>query len=288
MGAGVILTGWPGALLAFVLGACVGSFAGIVAYRLPREISIVAPRSFCPNCKQPIAWWHNIPLVSYLMLGGRCTMCHASIGFRYFLAELALGAAATYLYLHFPLADAAARFAFCTALLVIAFIDYDWRVIHNAITLSGMVVGFLAASFLLPEVGWKSSLAGLITGAGFLFLTGVIYSLVRGAEGVGLGDVYLLGMIGAFTGVAGAIFTLFCGSILGAAGGVAMAISGGIPSAPEAEIPEAIACVTAGGAAAAAPESLLRTAIPFGPFLALAAAIFALYQPELLNWYFAS
>jgi leader peptidase (prepilin peptidase)/N-methyltransferase len=289
MGTGVILTGWPGALLAFVLGACVGSFVGVVAYRLPREISIVVPRSFCPNCKRPIAWWHNIPLISYVMVGGRCATCHAPIGFRYFLAELALGASATYLYLHFPLADASARFVFCGALLIIAFIDYDWRVIHNVLTLGGVVVGFLAASYLMPEVGWKSSLAGLIAGAGSLFLTGAVYSLIRGAEGVGLGDVYLLGMVGAFTGVAGAVFTLFFGSILGAVGGVAMALSGGIPSPPEAEIPEAIAAVTADGTAVAAPDgSLMRTAVPFGPFLALAAAIFALYQPELLNWYFPS
>jgi len=284
-----MLTGGPGALIAFLVGACVGSFAGVVAYRLPREISLVAPRSFCPSCKRPIAFWCNIPLVSYVMLRGRCAMCRAPIGFRYFLAELALGAAAAYLYLHFPLADAAARFVFCSMLLVIAFIDYDWRVIHNAITLAGILGGFLAASLLMPEVGWKSSLAGLIVGAGFLFLTGAVYSLVRGAEGVGLGDVYLLGMVGAFLGVPGAIFTIFFGAIFGAIGGLAFALSGGAPPPPEAEIPEAIAAVTGAGAAEAvvADGSLLRTAVPFGPFLAFAAAIFALFQPELLNWYFA-
>jgi len=284
-----MLTGGPGALIAFLVGACVGSFAGVVAYRLPREISLVAPRSFCPRCKRPIAFWCNIPLVSYVMLRGRCAMCRAPIGFRYFLAELTLGAAAAYLYLHFPPADAAARFVFCSMLLVIAFIDYDWRVIHNAITLAGILGGFLAASLLMPEVGWKSSLAGLIVGAGFLFLTGAVYSLVRGAEGVGLGDVYLLGMVGAFLGVAGAIFTIFFGAIFGAIGGLAFALSGGAPPPPEAEIPEAIAAVTGAGAADAvvADGSLLRTAVPFGPFLAFAAAIFALFQPELLNWYFS-
>ena len=158
-------------------------------------------------------------------------MCRAPIGFRYFLAELALGAAAAFLYLHFPPVDAALRLAFCTTLLIIAFIDYDWRVIHNAITLGGIIGGLLAASFLMPEVGWKSSLAGFIAGAGFLFLTGVLYSLLRRAEGVGLGDVYLLGMVGAFLGVAGVIFTIFFGSIFGAVGGLAFALSGGAPAA---------------------------------------------------------
>ncbi|MGO9264554.1 MAG: prepilin peptidase [Candidatus Binataceae bacterium] len=276
------------AVLVFVLGACLGSFAGVVAYRLPREISLIAPRSFCPHCKRPLALWCNIPLISYVILRGRCTMCRAPIGFRYFLAELALGAAAAFLYLHFPPIDAALRLAFCTTLLIIAFIDYDWRVIHNAITLGGIIGGLLAASFLMPEVGWKGSLAGSIAGAGFLFLTGMLYSLLRGAEGVGLGDVYLLGMVGAFLGVAGVIFTIFFGSIFGAVGGLAFALSGGAPPPPEDEIPEAIAAVTGAGTDAVVEDvSILRTAVPFGPFLAFAAAVFALFQPQLLNWYFA-
>jgi leader peptidase (prepilin peptidase)/N-methyltransferase len=276
------------AVLVFVLGACLGSFAGVVAYRLPREISLIAPRSFCPHCKRPLAVWCNIPLISYVILRGRCAMCRAPIGFRYFLAELALGAAAAFLYLYFPPIEAALRLAFCTTLLIIAFIDYDWRVIHNAITLGGIIGGLLAASFLMPEVGWKSSLAGFIAGAGFLFLTGVLYSLLRGAEGVGLGDVYLLGMVGAFLGVAGVIFTIFFGSIFGAVGGLAFALSGGAPPPPEDEIPEAIAAVTGAGTDAVVEDvSILRTAVPFGPFLAFAAAVFALFQPQLLNWYFA-
>ena len=289
MGGGMMIDRGAGALLALIFGACLGSFAGVVAYRLPREISLVAPRSFCPHCKRPLALWSNVPLVSYVLLRGRCASCRAPIGFRYFLAELVLGTAAAYLYLHFPLVDAALRLAFCTALLVIAFIDYDWRVIHNAITLGGIVGGLLAASLLMPEIGWRSSLAGLLAGAGFLFLTGALYAILRGAEGVGLGDVYLLGMVGAFLGLAGAIFTIFFGSIIGAVGGLAFALSGGAPPPPEAEIPAAIAAVTGAGTHDASAEdvSLLRTAVPFGPFLAFAAAVFALFQPQLLSWYFA-
>lgn len=277
------------ALIGFIFGACVGSFVGVVAYRLPREISIVTPRSFCPQCKRPIPAWRNLPLISYLILGGRCAECNAMIGFRYFLAELALGSAAAYFYLHFPLGDAIARFTFCATLFVVALIDYDWRVIHNAITFGGIFLGFLAAWLLIPEVGWKSSLAGIGAGAGFLFLTGMLYSLLRGAEGVGLGDVFLLGMAGAFLGLWGVMFTLFIGSILGAIGGIAFALTGGPPPPPEAEVPEAIAAVTGAGRDDALAEDvpLLRTAVPFGPFLAMAAAIFALFQPQLTNWYLA-
>jgi leader peptidase (prepilin peptidase)/N-methyltransferase len=163
-----------GAILAFLVGSCLGSFAGVVAYRLPRELSFVTPCSFCPYCKQPIAPWYNIPLISYVLLRGRCAKCRTPIGFRYFLAELSLGAAAAYLYLHFALLDAAVRLGFCAALLIIAFIDYDWRVIHNVITLGGILAGFVAASLLMPEIGWKSSLAGIGIGAGFLFFTGTL------------------------------------------------------------------------------------------------------------------
>src|SRR5271168_4108008 len=95
-----------GALIAFALGACVGSFAGVVAYRLPRELSIVRPRSFCPRCRQPLALWANLPLISYVVLRGHCAGCGGAIGFRYFLIEAALASAALYLYLHFPPADA--------------------------------------------------------------------------------------------------------------------------------------------------------------------------------------
>jgi len=276
-----------GAALAFIFGACIGSFVGVVAYRLPREISLLKPRSYCPHCRKPIAAWRNLPIVSYLALRGRCPDCNASIGFRYFLAELGLASAAIYFYSHFPIGDALARFGFCAALFVVALIDYDWRVIHNAITFAGMLLGFLAAWLLMPEIGWKSSLTGIGVGAGFLFLTGLVYSLIRGAEGVGLGDVFLLGMAGAFLGIWGVVFTLFVGSILGAIGGIAFAIAGGAPPLTDEVVPEAIAEVTGARRADEPLEDVpvLQTAVPFGPFLAMAAAIFALFQPQLTNWY---
>lgn len=281
-----------GALFAFLFGACIGSFVNVVAYRYPREISIAAPRSFCPQCDRPIPVWANIPILAYVGLRGRCLRCGASIPFRYFLTEIALAVAAAYLFLCFPLADAIARFALCAALYIVALIDYDWRVIPNLITFAGVPIGILCAWLLMPEVGLRSSLLGALGGAGFLFLTGEAYLLVRRREGVGLGNVFLIGMVGAFLGWQGVLFTLFVGSICGAIGGIALALSGGIPAPSADRTPAAIAEVTGVRRGTAAPEDasaapLMRTEIPFGPFLALAAAIFALFQPQLIRWYFS-
>jgi leader peptidase (prepilin peptidase)/N-methyltransferase len=267
---------WFGALIAFLFGASVGSFVNVIAYRLPREISIVTPRSFCASCNRPIPWWANIPILAYLGLRGRCLMCGATIPFRHFMAELALGVTAAYLYTSYPLPDAFARFVFCAALFIIALIDYDWRLIPNIITFPGIPLGLLAATFMIPEVGLKRSLIGIAVGWGFLFLTGEVYFWLRNREGVGMGDVWLLGMVGAFMGWFGAVFTLFVGSILGAAGGLVAALSGGAPQPPIAE----------GAAGEGETEtSLLRTEVPFGPFLALAAGVFALFQPQIKRWY---
>jgi len=267
---------WFGALIAFLFGASIGSFVNVVAYRLPREISIVSPRSFCAECNRPIPRWANIPILAYLGLRGRCLMCGAAIPFRHFMAELALAITAAYLYLSYPLPDAFARFVFCAALFIIALIDYDWRLIPNIITFPGIPIGLLAATFMIPEVGLKRSLIGIAVGWGFLFLTGELYFWLRNREGVGMGDVWLLGMVGAFMGWPGAVFTLFIGSILGALGGLVAALSGGAPEPPVAE-------VAAG--AGETETSLLRTEVPFGPFLALAAGVFALFQPQIKRWY---
>jgi len=273
------------ALIVLVFGACVGSFVNVVAYRLPREISIVAPRSFCPRCGRTIPFWANIPIVAYLGLRGRCAACGAAFPFRYFLVELALASAAAYLYLNFAPLDALARYVLCAALFTVALIDYDWRVIPNLITFPGIPLGALAAWLVMPEVGWKSSLAGIAIGAGFLFLTGEAYMRIRGKEGVGMGDVWLLGMVGAFLGWPGALFTLFAGSILGTIGAIAMALGGGYPQPSHEPLPEAIANLVATASGAEPAPGFLQTAIPFGPFLALAAGIFALFQPTLASWY---
>jgi len=275
-----------GALITFVFGACVGSFVNVVAYRLPREISIVSPRSFCPGCCSPIPILANVPIIAYPMLRGRCIACGAAIPFRYFLTEMALASAAAYLYLNFAPLDALARFVLCAALFAVALIDYDWRVIPNVITFPGIPFGVLAAWLMIPEVGWRNSLVGIALGAGFLLATGGLYKLLRGVEGVGMGDVWLAGMAGAFLGWAGVLFTLFAGAMIGTFGGLIVALAGAPPRPPEEQTPEAIAKVRASGAGQAS-DSWLHTAIPFGPFLAFAAALFALFQPQLAHWYMA-
>ena len=265
-----------GGALAFIFGASIGSFVNVVAYRLPRDLSIVRPRSFCPKCNHPIPAWANIPILAYLGLRGRCLVCGGAIPFRYFLTELTLAVTALYLYLGFPLPEAAARFGLCAALFAASLIDYDWRIIPHVISMPGIVIGFLCASFVIPDVGWQASLGGIALGPGVLFALGEVYMLIRKQEGVGMGDVFLVGMVGAFLGWRGVLFTLFFGSILGAAGGIVAALSGDAGEAP----------VEGADPAADAPEadvSLLRTTVPFGPFLSLAAGIYALFQPGFIG-----
>lgn len=269
-----------GATIAFLFGASVGSFVCVVGYRLPRDLSIVTPRSYCESCERALPWWANIPILAYIGLRGRCVLCGASIPFRHFLAEIGLAIIALYLYLQFPLPDAIARFVFCAALWVVAIVDYDWRLIPNIVTWPGTLVGFVAASLVMPEVGWESSLIGIIIGGGVLFGTGYFYQLVRGREGVGMGDVWLLGMVGGFLGWPGVFFTMFFGSVIGAIGGITFALTGGTSSSPGPL-----------GDPVTDPEeadvSILRTEVPFGPYLALAAGFYALFQSQLVHWYFA-
>ncbi|HVA79445.1 MAG TPA: prepilin peptidase [Candidatus Binataceae bacterium] len=265
-----------GGALAFVLGAIIGSFATSVAYRMPRDISIVSPRSFCESCERAIPFWANIPILGYVGLRGRCLMCGAAIPFRHFMTELGLAIIALYLYASFPLGDAITRFVLCAALFIVALIDYDWRLIPNLITFPGMLVGLVMVALYVPEVGWKSSLAGIIAGGGVLFITGFLYELVRKREGVGMGDVWLLGMVGGFLGWPGVIFTLFFGSMFGAVGGIIFALTSGETAAPVAD--PATEQVQA-------DASIMQTTVPFGPFLAVAAGVFALFQPQLARWY---
>jgi leader peptidase (prepilin peptidase) / N-methyltransferase len=285
-------------VIALALGACVGSFAVTVAYRLPRDISIATPRSFCESCERPVPWWANVPIFAYLASRGRCLMCGAPIRARHLGGELALALAALYLYENFPPGDATARFIFVAALLVCSLVDYDWRLIPNLVTFPGVPIGFVLVALFVPEVGWIDSLIGIAVGGGALFVTGYLYQLLRGQEGVGMGDVFLLAMVGAFIGWPGVMFTLFFGALLGSFGGLAVGLFGTPTAAPEPP-PSAHEAVSQGGALAAsidpqAPDSaaaeneehtLLSTAVPFGPFLSLAAGFYALFQPQLTSWY---
>lgn len=245
-------------LSVFILGCCVGSFLNVCIYRLPQDLSIVAPRSSCPQCRALIRGYDNIPLVSYLLLRGKCRNCGAKISWRYPLVEALTGAFAVALLLKFGLTVSFfAFFAFTAALLVITFIDLDHRIIPDVISIPGIPVGF-GISFFLRDPSWTESLIGILAGGGSLYLVATAYEALTKREGMGGGDVKLLAMIGAWLGWKGVLFTLFFASLSGT--------------------------VMGGGAMLAMREGR-HYAIPFGPFLAFGALAYLFFGPQLIDWY---
>ena len=254
----------------FLFGASIGSFLNVCIYRLPAGQSIVRPRSRCPTCRNTIRWHDNLPVLSWFLLRGRCRYCGAPISFRYPAVEGLVGALAVLNVHHFGppveslllrgdtrgLAAAGIYFALACALVVIAGVDLDHQIIPDAISLPGIAAG-LAASFVLP-IPFRDSALGAVLGAGSLWVIAKGYSWIVGREGMGLGDVKLLAMIGAFVGWKGVLFTLLASSVTGA---VVMA---------------AVLPLRGRG---------LRQAFPFGPFLCLAALVYVFCGPPLVAWY---
>lgn len=249
--------GWL-ALFGVLIGLCIGSFLNVVIYRLPRELDIARPRSRCPYCESLIPWYRNVPVVSWLALRGRCGDCGAPIAVRYPLVEAAVavlfGAA---LYRWGVSWSALSSMVFGAAMLALALIDYDFKILPNAITLPGIVVGF-ALSFLDARIWWVDSLIGIVAGGGLLYAVAWLYLRLRQQQGMGMGDVKMIAMIGAFVGWKGALLTIFLGSFFGSAVGLTlMKIKG----------------------------RQWDYALPFGTFLALAAVLVDWGGPELLAWY---
>ena len=242
-----------------IFGLCVGSFLNVCIYRIPAQKSIVFPGSACPGCGSAIRFYDNIPLLSYLSLGGKCRQCQSPISFRYPLIELLTGAFSLGLFLKFGLSiEAVVYFVFICVLIVITFIDIDYRIIPDRITLPGVVV-FFGAAFAVPSVSWRDSLLGVLVGGGSLFVVAVVYHLLTHKEGMGGGDIKLLAMIGALVGWKGVFFTIFVSSAVGTLAGLL------------------IMFVT---------RQNLKLAVPFGPFLSIGAATYILFGPQLLSWYF--
>jgi len=246
-----------GLVLAAVAGAVIGSFLNVCIYRLPLGRSIVWPASACPSCTRALSWYENVPVLSWAVLGGRCRTCRASISVRYPIVELLTAVmCAGAFWLYGPSALFLSRFIFGCALIVLFAIDLEHQLLPNSITLPGIVVGF--AFSLITGPGWSSSLIGILVGGGVLFAVAEGYYRLRHEEGLGMGDVKMLAMVGAFLGWPATLMTLMMGSIAGSVVGVAMI---------------------------ALKRGDMKYALPFGTFLAMGAALSATVGPHLLDWY---
>jgi leader peptidase (prepilin peptidase)/N-methyltransferase len=244
--------------MGFIFGLVIGSFLNVCIHRLPSSQSIVHPRSRCPQCGHLIRVYDNIPVLSYLILGGRCRDCGARISLRYPVVELLSGAFAAMAVARFGLGwQALLMYALIAAFLVITFIDLDHRIIPDVITLPGIPIG-LAASFGPGMISPLESLVGILAGGGSLFLVAWGYQLVTQREGMGGGDIKLLAMIGAFIGWKGVLFTIFIASLTGTLAGMALIFR---------------------------RRGDMKLAVPFGPFLAVGAIAYLFMGPELLSWY---
>ncbi|MFH1678066.1 MAG: prepilin peptidase [Candidatus Omnitrophota bacterium] len=224
----------------FVFGSMIGSFLNVCIYRMPLEKSVARPRSYCPQCEKPIPWYDNIPLISYILLKGRCRFCKKRIPFRYFLVESITACTFLIFYIKYGLS---LNFIFYTlfvcGLIVATFVDFAHRIIPDEISLGGIAVGFLfnlIRAVKLQPLAWDwrpvlNSLLGIILGGGIIYLTGKAFDLVyfkllkKGpidgeVESMGGGDVKLLAMIGAFLGFKIAILTFFLAPFFGAVLGI--------------------------------------------------------------------
>jgi leader peptidase (prepilin peptidase)/N-methyltransferase len=225
-------------VLALLLGLLIGSFLNVCIHRMPRDLSVVRPRSYCPVCEKPIAWYDNVPLVSYVMLGGCCRACKARISWRYPLVELLTGLIFATAVAQLGLTPEALKACLFGALLVgLAFSDLEERILPDEFTIGGALAGVLLSIWVPLKVGyvhflfvskfndrWLSvleSLVGALVAGGLMWAVGAAYAAVRHREGLGLGDVKMVAMIGAFLGLTGALQALVTGSIAGSVIGLA-------------------------------------------------------------------
>jgi leader peptidase (prepilin peptidase)/N-methyltransferase len=245
-------------IFAFILGAVVGSFLNVCIYRLPKDESIVFPSSRCPGCGNDIRWFDNIPIISYLLLRGRCRSCKARISIQYPLVELVNALLALFLFMRFgPTFAFAVLFLFCSAMVVITFIDLEHQIIPDVISLPGIAAGFIF-SFFIPQLGWQNSLIGILAGGGSLWLVATVYELLTKKEGMGGGDIKLLAMMGAFFGWKAIPFIIFVSSLTGSVIGITVML---------------------------ARKEDSKLAIPFGPFLALGSVVYIFFGSRMIHWY---
>jgi len=243
-------------VLIILFGLIVGSFLNVVICRLPLDQSIVRPGSHCPNCEKPVKWYQNIPLLSYVFLRGKCAECGVSIHWRYPLVEF-LTAVLFFFSFRGKIDIAQFRLWFFIATgIAIAFIDLDHRIIPDELSLGGWAIGLLTAYWDFRN-GFGHLIIASFVGFGFFFAFALIYEKITGRVGLGGGDIKYMGMIGAFLGLGGIWASLVISSIVGAIVGIAV---GKIQKSDE----------------------ILKTAIPYGPFLVLGALVELFF--EVSKW----
>ena len=265
------------AVCAFLFGLLIGSFLNVCIFRMPRDLSVVRPRSYCPECKTPVAWHDNLPLVSFALLRGRCRHCAARISWRYPVVELLTGALFFLVVLALGPGLAALKVCvFCALTIGLLFSDLEQRILPDEFTLGGAVLGVLLAAVVPMEWGysgfligsrlgarWLSvveSLLGALSVSGLLWMVGSLFEKIRHKEGLGFGDVKMIAMVGSFLGLAGAFQTIILGSIVGTVIGlVFIKLKRHDSSTYE---------------------------LPFGTFLGAAALFVALAQSRVLEFYF--
>ena len=262
------------AFFSFWLGACVASFLNVVAWRLPRGESIVSPPSHCPKCNAPIKWWQNVPIVSWLALRGRCANCREPISPRYIVVETVGGflflavfwrVLASAQTVHWPsVVTLVAMWVWVSMMLVGSVIDFDHKLLPDFVTVGGMALGIAHGAFhsiiLHSPFSIFHSIAGLAFGFGLLWLVRFFGSKAFKREAMGMGDVFLMGAVGALFGPVAVLVTLILSSVFGSIVGLS--------------------------AVALSKTRLGRfTEIPYGPYICLGCFVWMFWGPELVNAY---
>jgi len=301
----------------FVVGLCFGSFLNVCIYRLPRGKSVVTPRSACPHCGDLIPLYHNVPVLSWLILRGKCRSCKKPISRRYLLIELLTGLLFLGCYTHLGLTLGMLK---CTVLgyllLGLIFTDAETKLLPDALTLPGLALGILfslvvpvndLASRIMPgmvspamrsEISWRlwslsDSLLGAAVGASFLYGAAAIYLRARGVEGMGFGDVKLMALIGAFLGTKLTVLTIFAASLTGSIFGLSMVLAVWIKRLRRFEARGTPSGISLGISSKEARRRAWQSArmvlrfyeMPFGVFLGSMAILSFLFGNRLLQWY---
>ena len=249
----VIFTG----IIIFVIGLVIGSFSNVCIYRIPRNESLVRPGSHCPQCSKPIPFYDNIPVISYILLKGKCRYCGKPIPLQYPIVELATGLFYLALYLFFGLQMITIIYMIlCTLLIIISFIDLKERIIPDVLSLPFIAIGFLL-SFFLKTISPIDSLLGILAGGGSLLIIAIAGTYLFKKEAMGGGDIKLAAMIGAFLGWQLTLLSLFLGFFLGSIIGVIVLII----NKGKSDI------------------------VPFGPFIALGAMLSIFWGQAIIHWY---